>query len=82
METKGSYEHVDHPSHYKDDEDSLEAIDIIERVYGVKATMLWCEITAFKYRLRMGKKPNEPIERDLSKENWYLNKKKELKNRL
>ncbi len=73
--TKG-YEYVQHPSHYNNY--YLEVIDILERVYGTESTAMWCEMTAMKYRLRMGTKPGEPIERDLEKERWYLDKRNEL----
>jgi hypothetical protein len=36
-------------------------------------------MTAFKYRMRAGAKPDNPIEQDLAKERWYLAKAEELK---
>jgi len=57
----------------------IETIDIMEKVFGVEKLIIWCTITAFKYRMRMGKK--DSINDDLFKENWYLEKAKELKNR-
>lgn len=74
------YEMVNHPSHYN--KYDIEAIEILRRVFGTEATALWCEMTAFKYRLRLGEKPETPIEQDLKKEDWYLNKAKEYKNQL
>lgn len=41
---------------------------------------LFDNIIKNKYRMRMGTKPDQPIERDLEKANWYLNKAKKLKN--
>lgn len=38
-----------------------------------------CELNAFKYRMRMGEKPEQPIDRDLEKEKWYINKANELR---
>ena len=73
------YEMVDHPSHYNLYD--IEAIDMIERIWGAKNAALWCEITAFKYRMRMGTKPGEDVTRDLNKEQWYLKKAKELRNK-
>ena len=52
---------------------------MFRRIYGDEATALWCEMTALKYRMRMGTKEDNPIEQDLAKEKWYLNKAKELK---
>lgn len=77
---KKDYEYVKHPSHYN--HYYLEVIDILERVYGTEATATWCEMTAMKYRLRMGTKPGEPIERDIEKERWYLNKRDELQEKM
>ena len=71
------YEMVDHPSHYNNYD--KEAIDMIEAIWGTYLASVWCEITAFKYRMRMGTKPTSPISEDLEKETWYLNKMRELK---
>ena len=48
-------------------------------IWGKEKVADWCEITAFKYRMRMGTKPDNSIEQDLKKEQWYLNKAKELR---
>jgi len=73
------YDYIN-PSHYK--RYPKESIDMIEDIFGIEKTIDFCIINAFKYRMRMGTKPEEPIERDLEKEIWYLNKAKELKNKL
>jgi hypothetical protein len=61
------------PNHYtlwKDNNDVMEVI---------KATLTEEEFKGFlkgnilKYQLRLGKKPNEPVERDLSKIKEYQN---------
>ena len=75
-----AYEMVDHPNHYNLYD--IEAIDMIERIWGAENAALWCEITAFKYRMRMGTKPGEDVTRDLNKEQWYLKKAKELRNKI
>ena len=49
---------------------------------GPEAAALWCDITAFKYRMRMGTKPDNSIEQDIKKEQWYLNKSKEIRENL
>lgn len=72
-----NYEMVNHPAHYNNY--NKEVIDIIERVWGTYLAAMWCEITAFKYRMRMGTKPTSSISEDLEKETWYLNKMRELK---
>ena len=70
-------EQVNHPAHYNNY--SVEVIEMFRRIYGDEATALWCEMTALKYRMRMGTKEDNPIEQDLAKEQWYLNKMRELK---
>lgn len=77
--TSSEYEYVDHPQYYNNY--PLETIEMIERIYGPEKTALWCEITALKYRLRMGNKPNEELMKDIKKEQWYLNKAKELRSK-
>lgn len=74
------YEMVNSPKHYNSY--SVEVIDMFEKIYGAELTSFWCELTALKYRMRMGTKPNNPIEQDLEKEQWYLQKAKELRSKL
>mgnify|MGYP003300331483 CR=1 FL=1 len=75
-----AYEMVNHPSHYN--QYDIEVIDMIIRIWGPEAAALWCDITAFKYRMRMGTKPDNSIEQDIKKEQWYLNKSKEIREKL
>lgn len=63
---------VNHPSHYK--EFSVETIDMMERIWGAHSLRMYCEINAFKYKMRAGAKIGQPADRDLSKAQWYLNK--------
>ena len=72
-----NYEHVEHPAHYNTY--SQETIAMMVAIWGKDKVADWCEITAFKYRMRMGTKPDNSIEQDLKKEQWYLNKAKELR---
>lgn len=65
------------PAHYQ--EFSVEVIDMMAAIWGKEATALHCEMCAFKYKLRAGSKPDQPIERDLEKAAWYLSKAKELR---
>jgi hypothetical protein len=51
----------------------------MEKIWGKENTIRFCEMNAFKYRMRMGTKPNQSIEQDLEKEKWYLNKANQLK---
>jgi hypothetical protein len=72
-----NYEHVEHPIHYNTY--PMETIDMMVAIWGKEKVADFCEITAFKYRMRMGTKPDNSIEQDLKKEQWYLNKAKELR---
>jgi hypothetical protein len=74
---KEKYEYVNHPAHYNNY--SMEVIDMMEKIYGIESTALFCEMNAFKYRMRMGTKPDNDITQDLKKEKWYLDKAKELR---
>lgn len=74
---EGNYEMVNHPTHYNNY--PIEVIDMMVGIWGVENVALWCEITAFKYRMRMGTKPENSIKQDLEKEAWYLNKARDLR---
>jgi len=67
-------------SHYR--KQPIETIELMRRVYGEAATAQWCEMTALKYRMRLGHKPSQKIEDDIIKEKWYLEKSSELKENL
>ena len=71
------YEMVNHPSHYN--QYDIEVIDMIIKLWWPEAAALWCDITAFKYRMRMGTKTDNSIEQDIKKEQWYLNKAREIR---
>ena len=66
------------PSHYKGY--SKETIEMMIAIYGAESVAIHCEINAFKYRMRLGKKVGESISDDLAKEKWYLDKANELRN--
>lgn len=83
------YEMVNHPQHYNNYD--VEVVDMMERIWGTKATIEWCKMTAYKYRMRMGTKPAEDdtkeamkakLMEDFEKEQWYLDKAEELKSKL
>lgn len=79
MENK-EYEHVNHPNHYNTF--SKEVIDMMVDIWGIEKTIAFCEMNAFKYKMRMGDKPNQPLDQDFKKAVWYINKAKELKSKL
>ena len=41
---------VNHPTHYNQYE--IETIEMIIRIWGKQRAAEWCEITAFKYRIK------------------------------
>ena len=72
-----SYDFIN-PDHYKNGDKEVYQ-EMIE-IWGKEAFIKHCEITAFKYLKRLGKKPNNSISQDLQKAQWYLNKANELQN--
>lgn len=80
MGGEAPYEFVQHPSHYN--RYDIEVIDMMKRIWGREAVMLWCEMTAFKYRMRIGLKPGETMTQDLDKEKWYLDKVEKLRDEI
>lgn len=64
------YEMVNHPSHYNNYD--VEVIEMMKKIWGITATYNFCQMNAFKYRMRMGTKPGNDIFQDLDKEKWYL----------
>ena len=65
-----NYEMVEHPSHYN--KYDVEVIEMMRRIWGDEAVAIWCKLTAFKYRMRLGEKPENSIEQDLKKEKFYI----------
>lgn len=64
------------PDHYKQSKETFE--EMID-IWGKDAFIKHCEMCAFKYMRRLGKKPTASVQEDLDKANWYLNKANELK---
>lgn len=79
MPLKPINSNVSHPAHYNQYE--KETIDMMEDIWGPETVRQWCIMTAFKYRMRMGHKSGNSIQQDFEKEQWYLNKAKELRNK-
>ena len=71
------YDHIN-PNHYK--QGGKEVIEMMVDIWGAEYVVKYCEMNAFKYRMRMGLKPNQPIAQELEKAKWYENKAKELRN--
>jgi len=73
------YDYIN-PTHYK--KGSKEVIDMMIDIWGAEAVKAHCEMCAFKYRMRMGLKLDQPLERDLSKAKWYESKAVELREQM
>ena len=71
-----SYDFVN-PDHYKYSDREIWEMQVA--IWGPEAYITYCEINAFKYRMRMGKKPGQPHEQDLNKALWYERKAAELR---
>lgn len=70
------YEMVNHPSHYN--RYPIEAVEMARRIWGDEAMKTAAEITAFFYRMRLGLKPENSVEQELAKEEFWLNYAKSL----
>lgn len=57
------------PQHYK--KMSVETWEMMVSIWGAEKYAAHCEMCAFKYRMRLGEKPDQPVERDLEKARWY-----------
>tara|TARA_R100001480_G_C4631914_1_gene168047 strand:- start:17 stop:256 length:240 start_codon:yes stop_codon:yes gene_type:complete len=68
----------ENPQHYKNND--IEVWEMMKRIWGRKSFKEFCQMNAFKYRMRMGLKPNEPAERDLKKALIYEKKAQEVSN--
>lgn len=73
---KEKYDYIN-PSHYQNS--TKEVWEMMVDIWGKEAFTNHCEMTAFKYRMRTGLKPDQPIERDIQKAKWYEDKARELK---
>ena len=73
-----SKEQVNHPDHYNSY--PIEVIDMMISIWGIKHTIQFCYMNAFKYRMRIGLK--DDTKRDLKKEKWYISKAKELEKKI
>jgi hypothetical protein len=65
------------PNYYK--KNSKEVYQMMIDIWGMEKYIAFCEMNAFKYRMRLGDKPEQPIDRDLEKAKWYEKMAKQLK---
>lgn len=68
---------TNHPSYYA--HGGIECIDAMLASKGWYKTMIFCELNAFKYNWRAGKKDN--ILKETEKQLWYIRKEKELQDK-
>lgn len=73
----GRYDEHGNAKHY--DELSVNAFFIFENCYGTNNTALYFEMTALKYRIRIGRKGDEQLE--LAKIKWYERAAEYLRNK-
>tara|TARA_R110001583_G_scaffold52300_1_gene162524 strand:+ start:2903 stop:3232 length:330 start_codon:yes stop_codon:yes gene_type:complete len=66
------------PDHYQ--RSSKEVWRMMIDIWGKDKYIAFCEMNAFKYRMRAGLKPNQPMERELEKANWYETQAMKLRN--
>ena len=62
------------PDHYR--KYPIDIIDMMVAIFGIDKTISHCVMTAFKYRMRLGHK--DDVKQEMAKEQWYLDKAKEL----
>jgi hypothetical protein len=67
---KQDYDYIN-PEHYQVGD--KEVWQMMIDIWGVDAFISFCRLNSFKYRMRLGLKPEQPIERDLEKALWYEN---------
>lgn len=62
-----NYDQKGNATHYSDNR--INMIRMLEQIWGTEVTMKFCEMNAFKYRMRLGKKDDPKLE--LVKIHWY-----------
>lgn len=67
--TSDQYSETGTAKHYNSNR--VGTMYIFEQTYGTKACMLFCEMNALKYRLRIGLKASQPADREITKIGWY-----------
>ena len=65
------------PDHYKNIW-SKEVYEMMIDIWGEKLFIAFCEMNAFKYRMRLGLKPDQDVETELLKAMKYMELKQEV----
>lgn len=76
---KEDYDYINSPKHYNILGD-IEVFDAVQRTLTKEEWVGFLKGNIMKYRLRLGLKPNEPVEKDLAKSRVYEDKLKKLMN--
>ena len=80
IEIKEEYDSKGNAYHYNNS--IIDTMLKFERTYGTYAIMYFCQITADKYRERIGKKKSQSNNLEITKMNWYEEKALIYKNKL
>lgn len=70
------YDYVN-PEHYVQSDGRQTWEHMVDK-YGAYETAVFCKLNAYKYADRIGKKPNEDVDREQAKIDWYQAKAVEL----
>ncbi len=62
-----NYDEKGNAKHYSDQR--IDMIRMLEQIWGTQNLMIFCEMNAFKYRMRLGKK-DDPTQ-EMIKISWY-----------
>lgn len=73
-----NYDQKGNAKHYSDNR--INMVRMLDSIWGTETTMKFCEMNAFKYRMRLGKKDDPSLE--MSKIKWYEAMAKFLQNRM
>ena len=72
------FDNVNKPKHYNR-EGGMQCIDEMLLLFGAQEVLSFCKLNAWKYRYRAADKNGEE---DLRKSDWYLNKYREILERI
>ena len=67
------------PEHYKENIFGEELIDVMESNFTASEFVGFLKLNAFKYRMRAGTKPKQPMEPDIKKALWYEDRLSKIK---
>ena len=70
-----SYDNIN-PDHYKSGD--KQVWEQMIALFGIDKYLAFCELNAFKYRMRAGRKPGQSSDQDISKARWYEDHMKSL----